>query len=316
MVMLLQRQAKVAGYNVEADWGTDPGGTRLAILGVAKVTLTINQNRGPYQGTGAGFDPQGYKWGEQEITIETEDKVQDDNKNNSLIAMALGSAPDGTTGIITNYPTASYGNIRSATWELGFDWDGTDIYFVVVGCRIKKFELEYGDHELIRRITWVCKSYTHSATATGTLPSLSTLEWFDPQEDGTYTWANPTISGVMLEKMKVTIENITKEKGVLGGGRGKGYIQVTGRKVLIDFAPWVTGWDFFNLVEGAPNAAAGNFDLTAVLSKNTTAEYISLAMTNCEIISPYKIDLNDSDDLVGQNLQAQVKTLVARVVTP
>lgn len=309
--VVMQRDVDVLGYEIETLWGTDPATARLAILGiVGTATLTSRQNRAAYRGVGAGVDPTGYYWKGYENELDFEWEIQNENIANSFIALALGSPPNGTTGAITNWPDATNHNLRSFTVEAGYDWPNTDEFYVLLGCIVERLELEYRDSTLVGRLKARVKTVADPGSSRAVAaPALSTLAPFDAFEDATLTFANPTISDVLPETVRIIIENKLRFGRVVGqGNRGLGYCQLAGRDVFVELDTLKTSTGLEDLFYAAPDVAAGDVDITAVISKNGGAEYISAALTNCQVIGDMGWDFGDRDEEVRETLRLQAKS--------
>ncbi len=309
--VVMQRDVDILGYEIESTWGTDPATTRLPILGiVGTATLTSRQNRLAYRGVGAGVDPTGFSWKGYDNELDFEWEIQDENPLNSFIALALGSAPNGATGAITNWPDGTNHNLRSFVVEAGYDWPNTDEHYLLLGNIVERLELEYRDSSLFGRVKTRVKTVPDPATSRAVAaPGLSTLAPFDSFEDLTLTFANPTINDVMPEFLRIIIENKLRFGRVVGqGDRGLGYCQLAGRDVFAEMDSLKTSTGLEDLFYGAPDVAAGDVDITAVLSKNSGSEYISAALSNCQLIGDMGWNFGDRDEEVRETTRFQAKT--------
>lgn len=292
MVIMMQRDVVPLGYSIETVWGTDPATTRLAFLGVMRsAKLTIKENTQSYRGIGAGLKPKGFLRKKREVVLDMEYLVQDDKPTNSILGLALGSAPDAVTGIITLYPNAANPNLRSFTVECG----STGRFYQVKGCRIKKLQMVYNDSELVFKISAVAKDFSLTETPAVAPPSLSTLAPFDCYSDGMATFTNPTIAGQIVDNLILTIDNNLVEGSQIGGGRTIGYLQIGGRKVFIGFDNIITDIALENIIYTDPATAAGNVDIAMIVSKNAGVEYIRASLTDCTPLSEGGYDFKDED---------------------
>ena len=175
--IIVERDVDIYAYEVESTWGTDPATTRLPIPGtVESAKLLIRQNKVAYRGSGSGgYDPQGFYWKAMDVELSMAMIVQDDSPSNSLLGLALGSAPNITTGVITNYPDATNANLRSFTLEMGYEWPGTDRYYLARGCMIRRLEMAYRESVLRYLLNIVVKDVpTPAASRAVSAPSLLT----------------------------------------------------------------------------------------------------------------------------------------------
>lgn len=307
----MMREVDIIGYEVESVWGTDLASTRLAIPGVVQsAKLVARQNRAAYRGVGAGVDPTGFYWKNYDLELDVEYLVQDDEPANSIIGLALGSAPDGGTGAITNYPDATHHNLRSFTVEGGFDWPGTDEFYLLKGCIIERLELDYRDSLLTIRFKARVKDMPDPGSSRAVAaPDLLTLAPFDSYEDCTLTFANPTISNVYPDVVRIIVENKLKYGRFVGqGSRGLGYCQIAGRDVFAEFSTLKTSVGLEDLFFAAPDVAGGDVDITAVLSKNTAAEYISVLLDDAQVVGDMGFDFGDRDEELREMVRFQAKT--------
>ncbi len=306
----MQRDAVPLGYRIESVWGTDPLASNLAILGlVTSCKVTVEQNREARRGVGAGVDPLLFVWKEQRVSVDLEWDVQDENPANSLISLFLGDAPNGATGAIVNRPNATDKNLRTFTLEVGFNWPNTDEYWQVKGLMGQRLELAWTDHVLKAKANFVGKSVSKTSAIALAAPSLSALAPFDGYEDGTLSFAAPAVANPMSDNFRVIVENVLRHKGIIGGGRTIGYLQVAGRNVFAEFDALKTGSEFVDLFLAEPNTAAGNVDITATVSKSAGAEYISAVLSNAEVVSQGgPPEVKDSDEEFEEAWRFQAKT--------
>lgn len=308
----MQRDVDVLGHEEETvAWGTDQATTRLAVLGiVSRATLASRQNRQAYRGVGAGVDPTGFYWKGYENELDMDWEIQDEKPANSFIGYALGSAPNGATGIITNYPDATNANLRSFTLEAGYDWPNTDQYYLLLGNIVERLELEYRDSVLRGRMKTRVKTVPDpTSSRAAAAPALSTLAPFDAYEDLTLTFANPTITDVMPDVLRIIIENKLRFGRFVGqGNRGLGYCQLAGRDVFVEMEDLKTSTAFEDLFYAAPDLAAGDVDITATISKNTGAEYISAVLSNCQVIGDMGWEFGDRDEEIREVIRFQAKS--------
>jgi hypothetical protein len=317
-LVVMQRDVVPLGYRIETTWGVDPLAGNLPILGlVRRCRITVRQNREARRGVGSGIDPLLFTWKEHQISVDLEYEVQNEIPTNSRIALALGSAPNGVTGVITNWPAGTDRNLRTYTLEAGYDWPNADEFYQVKGLMTQRLEIDWTDDTLIFRENLIGKSVGVPTTAPAmTAPSLSMLEVFDAFEDGTLAFASPTISDVFAERWQVVIENTLRHSGIVGGGRSIGYLQLAGRNVFVPMNLLKTGSGFVSLFYTAPNLAAANVDITATISKNAAAEFIKATLTNCEIVDEQGVEYTDEEAEVKETWRLQAKSYAFDVVTP
>ena len=305
----LMREVRPIGYTIEATRGTDPGGVRLPFLGIIEsAKYKVDEHRSAYYGVGAATTPTGFRREGRDITFDMTMLLQDDNPANSLLSLFLGDAPNGTTGTITLRPNTTNNNLRSITIEAGYDTAGTDRYCCIKGCLGEKFELSLEENLVKLTTSWIVDDVTNSDTYTGTAPpSLSTLRPFDGCNDSTWTFANPTISTYDLKTAKFIGENKIETGGKLGAGRTKKYGQIVGRKVFceLDVRRLFSTWETAYLAD--PSTTTAEQDITCVLSKNTAAEYLSIALTDCQIVDPISVGYDDKEDVMVDKYRFQAK---------
>lgn len=310
--IITERDVDVYAYEVESIWGTDPATTRLPFLGIVEnAKLLIRQNKTAYRGSGGGgYDPQGFFWKAMDVELQMGLILQDDNPNNSLLGLALGSAPNGTTGVITNYPDATHANLRSFTVEMGYSWPGTDRYYLAKGSMIRRLEMAYKESLLRYNLAIPVKIVpTPASSRAASAPSLSTLPPFDCYEDSTTTFSNPTITNHFVEDFKIIIENKLRPGRKIGqGDRGLGSLQFVGRDVFLEMNQKRMGSDFEALFLADPSTVAADVDAEVILSKNTGAEYIKAALTNCQVMGDWGPEYRDVDEELRDVFRLQAKT--------
>lgn len=310
--IITERDVDIYGYELESEWGTDVATTRLPLPGIVEsAKLLIRQNKVAYRGSGGGgYDPQGFYWKGMDVELSMAVIVQDDDPDNSLLSIALGSAPNGTTGVITNYPDATHANLRSFSLEMGYEWPGTNRYYVARGCMIRRLEMAYRDNELRYLLAIVCKDIaTPAAARAAAAPDNLTLSPFDSYEDSTLTFATPTITNHHLDEFKIIIENKLRAGRKVGQtSRGLGSCQFTGRDVFLEMVQRRMGSDFEALYLADPALAAADVNVTAVLSKNTAAEYISAVLTDCQVIGDWGPEYRNVDEELKDVFRLQAKT--------
>ncbi len=314
-LVVMQRDAVPIGYRIESVWGTDPLSGNLAVLGVVRsCKVSVRQNREPQRGVGAGVDPKLFRRKGLQVTIDLEYEVQDDNPANSFLGLALGDAPNAGTGVIVNRPNGTNKNLRSFTMEVGFDWPATDEYWQVTGCMVRRLEDRWADDTFVRKLNIQGKVVAAPTSAPAVAPpSLSALSMFDPYAEGSVTFTNPSVANHVETDFAFIVENALKGAGIVGGGRGLGYLQIAGRNVFAEVNTLKAGSDFVTQFFAAPNAAAAQVDVTATVSKSSGAEYVSYALTDCEIVGDSGPEYADSDDEVKESWRFQAKAYACDV---
>jgi hypothetical protein len=310
--IIVERDVDIYGYEVESVWGTDLATTRLPIPGIVETAkLLIRENKAAYKGSGSGgYDPAGFYRKAHDVELSVGMIVQDDKPSNSLLGLALGSAPDAGTGVITNYPDATNANLRSFTLEMGYTWPGTDRYYLARGCMIRRLEMAYRESLLRYLLNIVVKDVpAPSSSRAAAAPSLLTVSPFDCYEDSTLTFANPTISNHHVDEFKIVIENKLRTGRKVGqADRGLGSCQFAGRDVFLEMNQRRMGSDFEDLYLADPSTVAADVDVTAVLSKNAAAEYISAVLTNCQVIGDWGPEYRDVDEEMKDAFRLQAKS--------
>jgi len=310
----MQRDAVPIGWRIETTWGIDPLAGNLPVLGLVRsCKVTVSQNREPQRNVGSSVDPLLFRWKQHQVSVDMGYEVQDDNPTNSFLGMALGDAPNATTGVIVNRPNATNKNLRSFTLELGFDWPNPDEYWRVRGCMVRRLEDSWIDDTLVRKMNILGKIADPPVTTPFmTPPALSSVEVFDAYEDGTVTFSNPTpTADFMASNFRLVIENVLRASGIVKSTspeRAVGFMQIADRNVFAEFEALKTMSDFMTLFFGAPNLAASNIDITATLTKSAAAEYISAALLNCEIVGQAGLEVKQDDEEMRESLRFQAKS--------
>ncbi len=325
-LVAMQRDAVPLGYRIESVWGTDPLAGNLPIPGqVLRCKVNVNQNREPMRGVGSSVDPLRFKWKQHDVSIDLEYEVQNDSPTNSPLSLSLGDAPDAGTGAITNRPTASNKNLRSFTLELGFDWPNADEYWQIVGCMIRRLEVGLRDHALVYRANILGKQTGQPTTAPAlSPPSLLSIEPFDSFEDGTVVASIARgVAGnfdVLSDNLRIIIENVLRGRGVVGTGRGLGYLQLAGRSVYVEFTGLKTGSELVTAMFTGPDAATLNspqsIDFDVTLSKSSGQEFIKAALNNCEHVGQGGIEVADEDEEMAEDWRFQARSYAFDVKTP
>ena len=311
MAVVTMRDFTPFGYSFESTWGTDPATARLPFLGDIKKAVVSGPDwqKEARRSIGSGIDPKGFarKW--KKVGFNLEMNLADDNPSNSLLGLALGSAPNGTTGLITNYPTTSYGNLRSITIEGGFDWPDTDEFWLLTGCMIESLDLTLEDGLAKEEIKFSVKDCVRSSSRAVAAPTESTTSLFNPNDDATVTWNTSPVPTVYGEKLKFSIQNKLKSKAVVGPTPTLGYCEIVGRDVFLEATIPRVDDVFLDKYEADPSSA--DAELTSIilnLAKNSNSEYINITLNNPQVLGPYELNIEDSDAEVMDSWKFQAKT--------
>jgi hypothetical protein len=288
------KDCDVIGWEPEVTWGVDVATTRLAPrIDIKKFDLTVDKNVEARVDIGDGVDPAGFWSAGTFVDFDLEGKLLDDIPANSLIAMALGSAPDAGTGAVTNYPNASFKNLRTATWEAGYTHGALSDYWRLRGCILKRLELRAHDFRLDIKMKWVGKDYTRQGTRFVAAPARPTALPFDGYKDATLTLASPTLDSTEQTDLAIIIENVIdgEKSGYVGGGAGVGHLQIVGRTVTVEVNRHQINDEFQDLFDAAMDAAARDVTMTAQWSKAAAAEFVKFTLSDCQPISPQRHSL-------------------------
>lgn len=294
------------GYEVESVWGTDLMTTRLPFLGdMKRASIAVNPNKEVRRSISSGVDPKGFARKKEDITFEWELLLADDNPANSLISLALGSAPNVATGAITNYPDATHSNLRSLTIEGGYQWPGTDLYWKVLGCRIQNLSLEFAENQVKMTGKAVCKTRVRASTPAAASPTESATSLFDGYGDAVLTWTNPALSLTQsISRLALSINNTILANPTVQGGRGISYAEMVEREVSVDLDTNKVDSELLNMLAADPSdGATAQIDLDVVLTKNTAAEYIWVHLGDCQIVGEEKFDTKDAPELLNESFR-------------
>ncbi len=316
MARIIQREAKIPGWNPETTYGTDPGGTRLEVGGIGKrFRPKLEENVEGYIGIGGSPHVRSFFRKGREVEWELMYLLKRDATTSSLIAMALGDTPDGG-GLITPRPHSTANNLRSMTIEQGWDSVANDRFYQLKGAVVRNMRMTLKDHIVEMLFNGPAADRTKSATAAGTLATtLPTPRPFDDQADATWTFTGPSgaITGVDVEQAVWDVQNILKLKGTQAGSasRNIGEPQLVNREQTLKLTLWRTSNVFDDLyADNDPAGSSSELDIQVVLAKNANAEYFRLTLTDCRIIEAYTVELKDEDDVIMEEITVKPESYV------
>src|SRR3990167_8788118 len=134
------------GFSPEVTYGTAVNTGRRAIPGhVLTAMFKTSENVKDYVEIGQNANTVAFYRGRREVDWKLSYEMTDDydgtNADSSLWSYALGSSP--SAGVPTLIPNTSTANLRSFTMEMGYDFSGTDAFYLLTGCMIKSCELSF-----------------------------------------------------------------------------------------------------------------------------------------------------------------------------
>jgi len=135
------------GYSLEGTPGTDPATQRLAFPGdittfEPNYTYDKKTRWRPHSRDPAGSYA---TWFDTSLHIEMLPFDEFNAGANSMLALAVGSAPDAGTGVITNQ-----NNLRTFTVQHGWDLPTTDVWRRIRYCMIDTYELTIEEKEPVK----------------------------------------------------------------------------------------------------------------------------------------------------------------------
>jgi len=312
MGIVTMRDFKNPSYSVESEWGTDPAASRLAFLGDVKdLTFSFDPQREARRSVGSGVMPKGYakKWKKCGLSVSMD--LIDDNPDNSLIALALGSAPS-VAGVITPYPASGYPNLRSMSCEFGLDRGGGEIeWWIAKGCVMEALDLTLDEQKVSTEAKWQVKNYARAGSRATALPSEPTTSLFNPATDLSFVFTGVTVPSDHIQRAKLSIANKLVAGPTVGSAGVLGKCAIVGRDVSLELT---TLKDV--LYTGLLAMHEGNGEITSidlVLSKNSNAEYIKFTLGGCQILGGYDEKESDADADVPQTWKLTAKTIAVDV---
>jgi len=317
--IVVQLDADTIGYEAETTWGTDVATTRLAFpWDISRATFRYDEHKESRKPVGSSIDPAAWKRKMRTVELDVEGLLLDDKPSNSPFSFFLGSAPNGGTGIVTNYPDATTRNIRSKTVECGYTWPSTDEYAQIKGLRGKRLEVRAVDYEVQVKASYIGKDFARTTTRAAAEPALPTTLPFDGYNDSTITLATPTMDATEISNLAVIIENTLagEKKGKVGGTRSIGHSQIAGRKVYVEIEKDMVNDEWRDMLEASPDAAAADVNVTWTLSKNAAAEFVKFTLSNCQIISQASLEFTADETEMKENYRLEAKTYELDVLTP
>jgi len=324
MPRIIQREAKIPGWSIETGgYGVDPVGTRLEVGGIVKRWRPkLEDNVESYVGLGGSPHVKSFFRKGREVEWEMAWLMKREQVTSSLLAMTLGDAPSGGTGVITLRGNSTNNNLRSMTLEDGWDSQSNDRFYQIKGAMVREARLTLKDHLVDVLMSGPAQDRTKSSAATGTLPtSQPSPRPFDPDADATWAFTGPAgaITGVEVAEATFDIMNELKVKSTQMGAasRNIGEPQWVGRKVTLKLSLWRTLNTFDDLyADNDPSGSAAELDVDLTLSKNAGAEFLKVNLTDCRIVEAYTVELKDEDDLVYEELTLEPESHAWDVLTP
>ena len=311
MVQWSMRDLVAPGYSIESTWGTDPVTARLPFLGdVQKITLGRDKQARERRAIGSGADPRGFTTSWQKNSLSMEMDLLDDNPSNSLVALALGSAPDPSTGVITVYPDATHPNLRSATIDWGTVAGGISEYWTCKGAMLEELVLNAEDEMVSMQLKWVVKTVVRSTTRAATAPTTpTTTDIFHSFRD-VYLSVDGYSTGDIL-KSKLSVANKLNASPALNKGNTLSRCRLAGRKV--DFEASILRNSEDDSLTDKWEADAETAALDVKFQKNSDAEYIHIQLANARLMNPHEYNASQSDEEMAENWKWQAKTVSADV---
>ena len=307
MSLITMRDFEPWGYEVESVYGTDPASLRLPVLGdIIESVVTLDPQKQARRSVGSGVNPKGFSDNYDKIGYKLKYELADDNPTNSLIALALGSQPNVTTGVVTIYPTSTISNLRSCTFEGGFASQALDEYWLLKGCMIENCDLVFESGKVTTEMNFVVKSADIGATRALTAPTECTTSLFNPYGDGSLTINSTPTPTVYAEKMRLSISNKLKYSPTIDSGREIAYCEITGRDIFLEVtSPRAdsTLLDIFKEPASSSSAIVSSIDL--LLSKNSGSEYLKFTLSNAQLQGAYELGAKEGDELLSDTWRFQ-----------
>ena len=285
----------LAGYEIEATFGTDPAATRIVWpWDLASIKPSgVGGKRTPSYGIGGGRQPRAaYIEHDIEHGFSIEGSILNDSPTNSILAMALADAvPNVTTGAITLSDLIDSFSFEHAPLL----WAGTDDFWLRKACRINQLTLTQGSGFLKGAADVFCRKPTLGTAeiATSTV-QISDLVYPAVRPfrtgDWTVTFANGLSTPGTPTEIVTTIDNKLERIPGSGSDDAREYFP-TQRDIFGTIKMPKEANQLRDIAVADPNASAGQTDMTQVWSKNAAAEYISLAMTDIVVLSTPDIGL-------------------------
>lgn len=277
----------MVGLEAEATFGTDATAGLVRWPGVVTSLPNITEDyaKTVVRGLGQGRDPGLFYRTKKELAISLESYLcTDDVATESLFGLALGTLPDGATGIITNENA-----LRSCTIETGYNPTTGKWFEIFTGCSVNSISLAAQEGEVVTLNTdFFAKDVTRSATeASRTADDLSALAHHATRpftfEDVTVAIAG--ITNPLIRSITVEINNNLNRIYALNGSATIANTFATKRDVTGSFTIVKEDNVLRDLFVADPFLTASSKTITVTLSKNSAAETITLTLNNCRLMS-------------------------------
>lgn len=307
---------KLVGLEAEATFGTDPAAGLVKWPGIVTSLPNITEDyaKTTVRGLGAGRDPGIFYRTKKEVALSLESYIcTDDQATESIFGLALGTIPDGSTGIITNSDV-----LRSCTLETGFDDGASPWYELFVGCTINSLGLQASEGEVVTLNTdFFVKDVTRSATQVArTADDLGALTEHNVRpftfEDVTVAIAG--VSNPIIRTITVDISNNLNRIYALNGTATIANNFATKRDITGSFSIVKEDNVLRDLFTADPFDAASSKTITVTLSKNSGAEYLRLTLNNCRLMSRSfdrpgddVKELEETYDFVAETIEVKTK---------
>jgi hypothetical protein len=306
---------KLVGLEAEATFGTDAAAGLVKWPGIVTSLPNITEDyaKTTVRGLGAGRDPGIFYRTKKEVALSLESYIcTDDAATESIFGLALGTIPDGTTGIITNSDV-----LRSCSIETGFDDGAAPWYELFVGCTINSVGLQCTEGEVVTLNTdFFVKDVTRAATEVSrTADNVSNLV---PHTVRPFTFEDVTVAiageTAIVRTITVDIANNLNRIYGLNGTATIANNFATKRDVTGSFTIVKENNNLRDVFTADPFDDANSKTITVTLSKNSGTEYLRLTLTNCRLMSRSfdrpgddVKELEETYDFVAETVEVKTK---------
>ncbi len=277
----------MVGLEAESTFGSDPTAGLVRWPGLVQNLPNITEDYGKsvVRGLGSGRDPGLFYRTKKEVALTIESLLMsDDSGAESIFGLALGTSPDGSTGVITNSDL-----LRSFTIETGWHDGSSGWYELFTGCVINLLSLQMQTGEAC---VLTCDSFVKDVTrsTTETTRSGDNLSALTPSTADPFTFEDVTVAftGItdpIVTEMTIDINNNLNRIYALNGSATIANSFATKRDITGSFTIVKENNTLRDIFTANPNANAGKQTITVTLSKNTGTEFLKLTLTDCRLLS-------------------------------
>ena len=290
---------------------------------VKEASIKRNENVEEYVGIGSTVHTKKFfrRRRDLEVTVTGILKQTYDGTNldSAFLSLWLGDAPV-AAGTIALRPNTTNNNLRSATIEIGYISPAGNRFYRIRGCMGKNLTLRTVNDYIEFAGTLVAQDTTIGTAAAAALPAEPTVKPFNPNQDSTWSFTTPTVTGLDLVEWAWKVENVLLVKGtqIQAAGRTIGEPQIAGRKTMLDLTLWRSGHNFEDqLANNDPAADVGaQQDVSWTLSKNSGAQFLHLTWTKARVVNAFQLELSDDDATIIDKWSLAPETYAVDVVTP